>query len=399
MVTRKTIRGWQFGLAALFLVGGAGWSQDGKSPVKVTMEAAKDERFEAEAPVDATPRIQFRNFGNTFTLNINDEMGRRLHLGHFPVFKIDGMVMNAGGVPGGRFEINNGPLPKKGEKVRPGYMNVWVKDNLRLTQIVEVVPTKSFEGGKRRMDAVVVRYTVENKGTTPHTVGMRTTIDSFVVTNRNCKFAAPNRPGKLLEAMEFKEARDIPAYVQVLQQPDLKNPGTTAWVTFAVGSGIEKPERVVLTSNLGRRDVWDLAVQGGGVNTLIGFFWEPKEIKPGTKREMAYGYGLGHASGSGIDSNFHVDLSGSFEQGKTFTISAVVTDPIEGQTLELELPKGLERIEGRQIQPVPLGLGEEAASMVLWKGRVQEYGRFPVTIRSSSGVAKTTILTIAPSGG
>jgi hypothetical protein len=199
--------------------------------------------------------------------------------------------------------------------------------------------------------------------------------------------------------MEFKDGRDMPPYIQVLQQPDLKNPGVVAWVTFSLGSGIEKPERIVLTSNLGRRDIWDLAVMGGGFNTLIGFFWEPKEIKPGGKREMAYGYGLGQATPVNSDANFDMDFGGSFEMGKTFTIAAQVNDPSEGQTLELQLPKGLEVTEGRIIQPVPLTVGDTAQSMVLWKGRVLEYGRHPIQIRSSSGVTKTKILTISPAGG
>lgn len=376
-----------------------GWAQEGKFPVKVTVESAKEERSEVEAPVDPTPRLLYRGFGASFQLNIMDEMSRRLHLGHLPTLKIDGLVQVPGGV-GGRFEVTNAPLPKKGTKPRLGYMNVWIKDDLRITQTVELTASKTAgEAAKRRMDAVIVHYTLENTGKNPHTVGLRTTIDSFLITSRNCKFSTPNRPGKLLDAVEFKDARDLPPYVQVLQMPDLKNPGLVAWVTFNLGGAVERPDRVVLTSNLGRRDLWELNVMAGGFNSLVGFFWDPKEIRPGGKRELAYGYGLGLAMPLSPDSSFFVDLGGSFEIGKTFTISALVSDPAEGQTLKLELPKGLERIEGKDIQPVPLSVGDTSESMILWKGRVLEYGRFPIQIRSSAGVTKTTILTVAPAGG
>ena len=50
-------------------------------------------------------------------------------------------------------------------------------------------------------------------------------------------------------------------------------------------------------------------------------------------------------------------LGGSFEPGKVFNISAVVADPALGQTLTLELPKGMHRLEGKDVQAVaPLTL-------------------------------------------
>ncbi|MFO0964546.1 MAG: hypothetical protein U0793_03020 [Gemmataceae bacterium] len=367
-----------------------------KAPVKVTVEAAKEERVDAELPVDPAPRLQLRNFGgNTFSVNIFDEGNRRLHLNHFPTVKIDGAVTIPGG--GGIFRTTNAPLPKKGTKARTGYMNVWEMGELRFTQEVELIPSKAVDG-KRRLDAAFIHYTVENIGKNPHKVGLRTVIDSFLVTTRNCKFAAPNHPGKLLDGIELK-GRDVPSYVKVLQQPDLKNPGMVAHVAFNLGSGIERPERVLLTSALGRRDLWDLPVMPGGAASLIGFFWEPEDIRPGGRREFGYAYGTGLADSLSPDTNFKIDLGGSFEPGKTFTISALVTDPGEGQTLELELPKGLERVEGRQIQPVPVNVGEEPYSLVLWKGRVTEFGRFPIRVRASSGITRTKILTVAPGEG
>jgi len=388
--------GWLCAVAGALALGGSeqGLGQDAKSPVKVKVETIKDERIEVEGPLDPTQRLQLRAVGATFSMNIMETSGQRLHLGHFPTLKIDGMPTQPGAV-GGRFEVTNGALPKRGTKPRTGYMNVWSKGDIRITQEVELTASKGTpEDRKRKMDCVIVRYTIENKGKNSSTIGLRTTIDSYLGTSRQCKFAAPTQPGKLLEGLELKD-RDVPPYVQVLQQPDLKNPGKVAHVTFGLGSGVERPDRVVLTSNLGRRDLWDLTVQKGGFSTLIGFFWDPKEIRPGGKRELAYGYGLGVALPLGPSGDFNVDLGGSFDIGKTFTISALVADPAEGQALELSMPKGLERLEGKVIQPVALGMGDVGSSMVMWKGRVLEYGRFPIQIRSNTGITKTTILTVS----
>lgn len=386
---------YKFVLAAAFVGLSSAAAQTSKSSVQVTIQQDKEERLDADAPVDPTPRVNLRQLGTTFSLLLMNDKNQRLHLSHFPTFKIDGAVQQAGITPDGRIEIRKEGLPKKGGKDRSGYANVWTRGDLHITQTVELVPSKNIGEDKRRQtDAVLVRYLIENKGKAAHSVGMRTCIDSWLIDVRNCKFAAPTRPGKLLDGVEFKE-REVPPYVQVLQKPDLKNPGAIAYLTFPAGSA-EKPQRLVLTGTQGRRDLWDLPVMAGGLNSAMGFFWEPKEIRPGGKRELTYAYGLGLATPLAADTQFQIDLSGSFEPGKFFTITARVQDPSEGQSLQLELPKGLAAIEGKAIQPIPQPVGEAAASLVLWKGRVLEYGRFPIRVRSSTGVARTTIVTIAP---
>ncbi len=77
-----------------------------------------------------------------------------------------------------------------------------------------------------------------------------------------------------------------------------------------------------------------------------------------------------------------------------FTISAVVADPALGQTLTLELPKGMERLEGKQVQPVAALADDQEYSTVLWKARVVEPGEYPIRIRSSAGVTLTKVVTI-----
>src|SRR5262249_18632435 len=106
-------------------------------------------------------------------------------------------------------------------------------------------------------------------------------------------------------------------------------------------------------------------------------------------------YGAGVAGAMQNEGRMKVQLGGSFEPGKLFTIAATVFDPMPGQTLTLELPAGMERVEGREMQPVPAA-SEQAASMVMWKARVRELGQFPIRIRSNSGVTQTKIVTIAP---
>jgi len=126
----------------------------------------------------------------------------------------------------------------------------------------------------------------------------------------------------------------------------------------------------------------------------MGMFWDPQKVPANGKRELVYAYGVGVASNPENEGRVHVSLGGSFEPHKLFTITAFVEDPLPGQTLTLELPKGMERVEGKELQPVPAP-GDTGAGLVLWKARVLETGTFPLRVRSSNGVTTTKIITIS----
>jgi hypothetical protein len=128
----------------------------------------------------------------------------------------------------------------------------------------------------------------------------------------------------------------------------------------------------------------------------LGFYWATKDIKPGGKRELGYIYGEGVGVGAGNEGRYQLALAGSFEPGKVGTISALVADPSLGQTLSLELPKGLELLEGRRVQPVAQLMDDQEFSTVLWKVRVLEPGRHYVRIRSSTGVTQTKVVEVTP---
>ena len=88
------------------------------------------------------------------------------------------------------------------------------------------------------------------------------------------------------------------------------------------------------------------------------------------------------------DGRVSLDIGGSFDLGKRFAITAYVEDPIDGQSLTLLLPKGIEPIDGKATQVVPLP--EEAiCGVVMWRCRVLEVGTHEIGIRSSHGVTKT----------
>lgn len=81
-----------------------------------------------------------------------------------------------------------------------------------------------------------------------------------------------------------------------------------------------------------------------------------------------------------------------------FTVTAQVHDPVPAQTLILELPEGIELVEGREIQPVPEApatAGAPLLSFVEWRCSVRELGCHRLRLRSSTGVTQTKILTVS----
>lgn len=394
-----------FALAGLLLAVAApgAWPQDGATPSKPVQVKITDDKaahFEAVLPLDPVKRIQYQAQPGLGVRLTHDN--KTLHLGYiYTFFHIDGQVHYPGN--DGRVFINrNGgmggmKLPKTpGGKERDGFMQEYTQGKIKVTQTVEVVPCKAEKGGKRRLDSCLVRYTVENLDDRPHKLGMRVGMDVYIVSNDGALFASPTtHPGKILDGVELKD-KGVPDYIQALQNPDLKNPGFVAVYTYGLGNKLERPTRVVLTS-LGApaNDGWNLQAVPAMGDSAMSMYWDPKELPAKGKREMAYAFGGGIATSPENEGNLKIDFGGSFEPGKLFTIRAYVSDPAPGQTLQLELPAGMERMEGREIQPLPT-MDDDGNCMVLWKARVRQTGEFPIRIHSTTGTTQTKLVTISP---
>jgi hypothetical protein len=369
-----------------------------RPPVRVTIRDDKPVVVEPVLPVDPQQRIAYQ-FGGPMAFGLMVD-GKRITFspigGIMTAFKIDEQVIQPGQAPG-RLEVNRGPLPPHHGKRRIGEQAIYVYNNVRITQLVEVVPGKpsgkTVHGQKRAMDTVLVRYLLENKDSKPHTLAVRVFMDILIVDNDGALFAAPNFPNKILDGVELK-GKQVGDYLQVLQRPDLNNPMFVAHFTYALGRERDRPDRVILTRLGAFVNQWDIqAIQAMG-DSAMAMYWDSKPLKPGGKRELAYAYGQGIASNPENEGKVQVALGGSFEPGKLFSVTAYVEDPAPGQSLALELPPGMDRVEGKELQPVPAP-SPEGNSMVLWKGRVQRTGEFALRIRSSTGVTQTKLITIS----
>jgi hypothetical protein len=368
-------------------------------PVKVTITDERPVVVDAEGssatagstlPIDPVKRIMFTPGG--LTANIRSENNQSLHLSHFPSFQLDGRLYQQG--QGGQPIYFNKKLPpEKLAKYRDGTESAYKFGDIKVTVTVSLVPTKPAKGAtKRPLDSVLIHYLAENMGGQPHRFGVRLYMDTYVIDNDGCLFAAPTMPDKVLNGVELK-GKQLPPYVQLLQRPNLKNPGYVSHLSLNLGGRMEKPDRVVLTAFAEGFNTWECRPIAANGDSALAVFWESREIKPGGRREVAYAYGKGLVPGAG-DGRFDVALGGSFEPGKLFKVSALVHDPAPGQVLSLELPEGMALAGGKELQPVPPPLGEETVSLVVWQARVERPGEYAVRVRSSTGVTQGKLVNI-----
>jgi hypothetical protein len=310
----------------------------------------------------------------------------------------------------GRWIERTGALGKdKNGRERNGYRSVWmsVTDEIQVTQTVEIVPSVQavdLGGGKqaRLLDTCLVRYKIENKGTQEHIVGIRFLLDTFIGTNDGVPFTIPGQQ-ELCSTQKELTGNQIPDFVQALERPDLKNPGTIAQLTLKVGGGLEVPDRVLLTHWPGTTDGgsgWDAPLKDIESDSAIVMFWKEKALAPGQSRSVGFAYGLGTIASAEGAGKLGVTLGGSFEPHSVFTVTAYVTNPAADEKLTLTLPMGLTRVEGDEQQPVP-PLPPDAKSknsVVTWKVRVERYGKFALKVASTTGLSQTKNITISRGG-
>jgi hypothetical protein len=375
-----------------------GLAGQASGPVKVTVRDSHHVDGVVEAPVDPTIHAQPAHGGNlTWGLKVRNT---RITCGEngsvWSTLRVDGQQMHSLGF-GVPLPRPPQPLPptRTGKK-REGFEAVWTNNELHVTQTVEVVPSKATAGRRRLLDTCRVTVAIENtaKDGRPRRVELKTCIDILVGGNDGALYASPTtHPGKVLNGVALR-GKELPEFVQVLERPNLTDPGFVATLTLKKpGKGIG-PSTLVLT-NLGVVSVgWEPAAQPAG-DSACALLWDAQELRPGEKKEFVWAYGGGIASNPDAEGRVALLLGGSFEPHKLFTITARVDDPVPNQALTLELPEGMQRVEGRETQPVPPPV-ERGSSVVLWKARVLRLGEFPIRVRSSTGRTQIKTVSVQP---
>lgn len=376
------------GSCALALsAGGSAQQSQPKNSVQVKIEDGPADR--KESLIDPAPFVHV-NGPVHMNANLLGNDARPLHATSIrTTFNIDGKVIFSG-LPIGRMVVQNQPLAMESDKrARTGFISVYELDKLTITLEVEVVPSKTGPGRQQRRDAAMFRYCVHNQDSQPHKVGVRVFLNPLIGDSADVLFVTPDQPNKALDGVELK-GKDMPNYVRLSARPKT---GHAAHLTYSFGPDFERPGRLVLTGRRDATDGWNLQPVPAMGTSGVGFYWDPKEIEPGAKRNLAYGFGGGIASRPEGEGVVQTVFGGSFEPGNLFTVTAYVKYPAHAQVLTLELPAGMELVEGKELRPVPQAHDEY--SLVSWKARTLKTGRFVLRVHSSAGASHTKIITVS----
>jgi hypothetical protein len=325
----------------------------------------------------------------------------------------------------------DGP-PDKPKRKRIGRKSVCLfqDSKIQVTQVVEVIPDDQaadveYDGKKQEMrplNKVLVRYVLENKDDKEHSVGLRFLLDTFIGTNDGVPFTIPGVAGLVDTEMEFDQSKGqkIPDFIQALERPDIADPGIVAHLALRL-PGLETPERVTLgawpqrnlkenpktrnlpgigncNDHLTRWDVplvnMQLTIDPEGKpapDSAVVMYWNEKMLKPKEERTLGFAYGLGDFEGGG--GKIGLSVGGSFAVGKTFTVTALINDPKEGQTATIKLPAGFKLVSGEGTQKVPaVPAGAKSNnSPVTWEIRATRKGRRRITVTSGGASQSKTV--------
>jgi hypothetical protein len=284
-------------------------------------------------------------------------------------------------------------------------------ERIAVTQEVRIVHGEPVEVGtdekgavyKRLLDTCLFRYKLENRGAQSVEVGLRYLLDTYIGNNDGVPFTLPGVPG-LIDTFKELPGEQVPDFIQVLENPDLQQPGLIAQLNLRLGEKFEPPSRVRLTAHpLSQnkegvdKNRWDIpfAPINDAGDSCVVLYWDPAPLAPGKYRELAFTYGLGNVS-IGDRAKLGVTVGGAMLVNRELTVVALVADPQPGQTVELQLPPGLERVAGTEAaQLVPPSTeknkaGQPRPSPVTWRVRATTEGEFRIVVETRIGGESVT---------
>ncbi len=301
------------------------------------------------------------------------------------------------------------PVENKWKLDYPGTKSIWMHDEgIQVTQTVEIVPGEPVETGdgfKSFLDTARVLYTIENvdQNKRDHKVGLRIMVDTLIgidASNDGVPFTVPGEAALVDRAQSRQfDTPNVPAFIQVLEKPDLKEPGVIGYVNLKIGSKIEPPGKVLLTRWPGRSQFWDIPVRPFEDDSAVVIYWNERDLKFGEKREVGFSYGLGNVSSA--TGQLGISVGGLFTPGGELTVVALVSNPQPNQTVSLHLPDGFSLMPGeektRPVPPPQAAAGNRPVP-VTWQVRAGDAGRYDLKVESSTGSAQKRKVNIRQAG-
>jgi hypothetical protein len=352
-------------------------------------------------------RLTFDEKGLTNNACVRLDGGEYL-FGEKPFRLADGRSTGLALLMPGEWEDRNAKIDRP---LRDGRRSIWYypAQKVAVTQTVGLVPGE--QSGK--IDTCLVHYRIENRDSRGHVVGLRFLLDTYIGGNDGVPFLVPGWKELCSTSVDFNRPDGVPDFIQAREREDLANPGTIAQIQLRI-PGFEPPSRVTLGAwpnpSLGfgcrqEKTLWNVPVFSMKSlppgDSAVTIYWQEKLLAAGGSREMAFAYGLGNVSSSEAGGRLALTVGGAFVPNGEFTLTAYVSNPLDGQTLTLALPEGLSLVEGQateSVPPLPRD-GSSRSSPVTWKVRTgAKEGKYQLKVTSSTGVAQTQVVRIKQRG-
>ncbi len=344
-----------------------------------------------------------------------DEHGRSNNT----VLRVDGRQFLFGELPGEWIDMKSKLPGEMAGRPRDGFASSWrlPGGQLKVTQEVEIVPGSQ----SRRLDTCLVRYILENQDNRAHQVGIRFMLDTYIGANDGVPFTIPGASGLCDSKMMFNAPSMVPDFIQALENDDLRDPGTVAYLQFRIGTNVESPARVELggwpNPELRKIGVWGARAQltgwdvpfismresAGNVeekDSAVTMYWNEQMLASGQSRVVGFTYGLGNVDARESGGHLLLTVGGRLVRRGEFTLTALVHQPQVGERLTLHLPPGFTILEGgveQMVPPLPPG-ASRPDSPVTWRLRAGEDGKHELAVRSNLGATQKLPLTIRTRG-
>ena len=251
----------------------------------------------------------------------------------------------------------------------------------------------------RMLDTARISYTVANKDSAPHAVGLRITLDTMLGDNDG----APLRIGdRAVTAATSLSGAAVPDYWQAFDS--LSNPTVTAQGTLRAPD-VRPPDRMIAVDwGTAADHPWDFDLPNrdftrageAELDSAALLIWDPQPLSPGEKRIYTTFYGLGGITlspgGLSVGVTAPAEVSLSYAEVQPFSVVAYIENSggFEARDVAatIELPTGLVLVSGanpsRAITSLPPKGTTSATWMVKPDGTQAGALKFAVTASSSN---------------
>ena len=279
-------------------------------------------------------------------------------------------------------DINN-QIRAPADEAKGRLVWLWKYKAIEVEQAAELVAGDV----SRRMDTIRVTYTLRNRDTEPHKVGLEVVIDTLIGSNDGVLFWVPTCAGMISQPITFgKDGEEVPPYIRALEKPDLKDPGVSVSLGGLRPHDGEAPSEVVLSGWPGREAGWDYNRQLSFVpenvpDTAVGLLYAPKSLPPDQTRVIQFTYGLASHTRR---NKLTLDAATAPQTGGEFDLVALIQQPERNQTVTLDLPAGMS-LKGPSAKTQTVKVDGDY-SKVIWKVAVapDAHGRFTPRVRLES---------------